>query len=541
MFKINKKIFVNYVRWPIFVFLLLNAFLLTEILTYSLNRPILNSRWESIKRNLVLGVMGSDGALIDRSVFAGNRLNLNRWYGHQEFQTRETFDYDSLSFSLFLAEDAYLDFFYASEGDSRNGIRFSVDKKIPSYSFSNMKYYEYGDKQKLDIHPEANRWYQVQLKKENGQLKLVFEKSSFPLTKQNIMRTSIGFRGGALNSSVDNIKILSNGKKVFTESFRFHHNYSKPLLVHLLILMVFSVLIIVVFHRYRIDLFLIHLLLTTVLLSHYLFDYYSGSQKDSFVTQRHLIDDQPVGVSLYEVYQFKIVMKWAAFMGLKPDFKKLLEKDYLKDPLYRGPVLCHNNSPCKPLRDKVVKREMAKHPACQRIVFLGGSQTIGAGASTVAKTFVAEFHQQYFSKKNINCLMTINLGVSDYDIEEIKDYFIKEYQKERFDLLILNTRANDTDQSIIKPLEEFSSLMAKKKLPIVYLVEALSEEYEYWPGSREKTIRETAKRYDAPVLPLHYFIEEKRLEAKGKIWWDIVHYTDYGHKLVADWLVKNIN
>ena len=47
-------------------------------------------------------------------------------------------------------------------------------------------------------------------------------------------------------------------------------------------------------------------------------------------------------------------------------------------------------------------------------------------------------------------------------------------------------------------------------------------------------------RYNVISLPLHDYLKKVDQLEQGVLWWDMVHFTDYGHKVVSDWLTPEI-
>jgi hypothetical protein len=275
----------------------------------------------------------------------------------------------------------------------------------------------------------------------------------------------------------------------------------------------------------------------------YTYDYFLFSRNESFVALRYLFEDEKVNVSLFEKYHHKIMMIWGEAIGIDTDFKKQLEKKYDFKRIVRGPRVCKDNQECKHYDEKELNSFLEKNQECLKQLFLGGSQTIGAGASSYNKTFVKLIHnKKYANISKKRCLLTINLSVSGWPLEKISNYYIKNFSNHKFDIIVLNTGVNNKEDTLLDPYQSFLKYSREQALNLVILEEAISPDFYFFQsGLKHLIINREAEKLNFKTYSLADYMKKETLKREGDIWWDMAHYTDYGHQLVADWLSEKMD
>ena len=58
---------------------------------------------------------------------------------------------------------------------------------------------------------------------------------------------------------------------------------------------------------------------------------------------------------------------------------------------------------------------------------------------------------------------------------------------------------------------------------------------------KHESLEKVGAEYSIPLLDLHEFMAEPAIYDSGLIWWDQVHFTQYGHDLAAKFLHAGIS
>ena len=107
--------------------------------------------------------------------------------------------------------------------------------------------------------------------------------------------------------------------------------------------------------------------------------------------------------------------------------------------------------------------------------------------------------------------------------------------------MILNVSHNDKDEDqegFVSGLEDFVAFNRERGIATIFSLEATS--LEAYPGglALHGPMREVAERLGVPVVDTHARLEEAY--DHGFLWWDTVHPTSYGHRLIAEALAPAV-
>jgi lysophospholipase L1-like esterase len=177
-----------------------------------------------------------------------------------------------------------------------------------------------------------------------------------------------------------------------------------------------------------------------------------------------------------------------------------------------------------------------------RLLFIGSSQTIGAGAENVRETFFARTHQILSADLAPVPLESLNASVSGATAEYLLEEYRKQYIQFRPDLVVIDLGNNDPADGFGKGLAGFLEENKRAGIQTILLEEANSFEAARFDNLRRnhETMERLAVEYRVPVYPLHNFLNQPDVRDTGFIWWDIVHLTSYGQAVVSQWLAPRI-
>jgi len=191
-------------------------------------------------------------------------------------------------------------------------------------------------------------------------------------------------------------------------------------------------------------------------------------------------------------------------------------------------------------KSRVVNDRCKQKGVKRRIIFLGSSQTFGEGASEPEYAWVSRAHRQLQVQLSCPDLQVINLGIQGAVSSQLGDLYQQVAPVCVPELLCVSLVLNDNhrqtgdlEQSLERMIRTAESVGARVVLcsealfPVMYCSERLQTYIEI--------IRTTAERHGLPYLNLGTAIGN---DDDGLRWWDVVHPTDYGHRLIADAVVQ---
>jgi hypothetical protein len=206
------------------------------------------------------------------------------------------------------------------------------------------------------------------------------------------------------------------------------------------------------------------------------------------------------------------------------------DRGYPMDRIWGGPIFCG------PTDDKCMKvgdlREGSKSGPLYRVLFVGASQTVGAGALTLEDTSFALVHR-YLRDVIPGSIYLESINISSPSPELLKEYDDK-YLKFRPDIVVINLFGTAID-GFLKQNELYG-------IKTILLENAnTSEKYDTDDLlSNHEALGRLAKRYNVPVYSLHDFLSQPTIAGSGALWWDDGHLTSYGQRVVGRWLAPKV-
>lgn len=176
-----------------------------------------------------------------------------------------------------------------------------------------------------------------------------------------------------------------------------------------------------------------------------------------------------------------------------------------------------------------------------RILFIGTSQTWGAGAREETETFVNRMERRLNSNVVLNChFECINTGLSGYNASRLLNLYINEWLVLEPQIVVINLSNNDNNSvQFTNVLRRFADLNISKGIKTMFVLEANSIEVNPGELKQHKFMRQVGKEKGILIADLHNYLLQNY--DKGFLWWDFVHLTSFGHKLAADFLFEKIS
>jgi len=167
-----------------------------------------------------------------------------------------------------------------------------------------------------------------------------------------------------------------------------------------------------------------------------------------------------------------------------------------------------------------------------RIVFVGSSQTWGAGAVKESDTFVRLLEQKInMWLKERDKVQCINYGVSGFKSEDLYEIYNAECLKFHPKICVVILSKNDKDEKVFsKNLQNFIDLNRSLNIRTIFVLEANS----IGPLPLHKAMRAIGEKNGITVVDLHGWLIQNY--DQGFLWWDGVHLTNFGQQLAAECL-----
>jgi lysophospholipase L1-like esterase len=176
-----------------------------------------------------------------------------------------------------------------------------------------------------------------------------------------------------------------------------------------------------------------------------------------------------------------------------------------------------------------------------RLLFIGSSQTVGAGAEDGEGTFFARVHRTLSRALAPTSLESLNAAVSGANSHRLLRIYRARYARFRPDLVVINLGNNDAHARFAQGLSGFLALNQRLGIQAVLIEEANSAERRQSALHRKHEImRALAKRNGVPIYGLDAFFNQPGIIDSGLLWWDHVHLSPYGHAVAANWLAPKL-
>ena len=530
------------------------ALLLTEAVLYSQNSIYLDKKFVVQKRMMKMTVMGGDEFLLTRFPLAQNQLNLGQYFGFQQVFIQAQLNPEKVEFKFQVPQNSYLDFVFNRTEQAYSGLRLSRRTDLTSLTFESDRLGRFTSQKALDHSPIAMGWHKAVVQNSAAGLTLVIDNATpLKISQLAFKHGQIGFRSGGNGAIIDDITVNPKTGKALEFNFRTTAMWPEMLVLNLtlLILLVSLTLKASTGHFFpdsRQSLFHIATFAFCGIICSgiwYLYDYNYLSLKiptDTAIT-RQIFAAKSKSNSI-EGWRLGFFGGWYELVGgERPTYPGVASRGYPTQRIFRGPIYCANLAECKfevPIQQP--KNKTAKQRA-YRLLVLGGSQTIGAGAETPDDSFFVQLHRLLSKKLGPKTnFEAVNAAVSGHSSAAILQDYKMRYLDFHPDLVLINVGVNDTSTKILREkLSELLRINQARKIKTMLVLEPKTIEFEdIVYNINHEVLRELGAEFKVPVLDLHEFLAQKSTIKSGALWWDFVHLTSYGQRVTAEWLAPRV-
>lgn len=478
-----------------------------------------NQNWSVTKLELEMNVMGAESFFEQTQPLNGDFLNLGSWHGFQEIISLNRFDYDQLRFKTKLNKDAYLIFYYQIQDNEKLAIKIANQPNQSACLQIRNDGYFINQKLLENLSLNENRWTDVKASVHQNEIEFDIEGKKVACPINGYPNSKIGFKNGLENSYLDDIIVSKNKDEIFSENFsnQKRFNYYLSLLFAAIIVINFANLI--------------------------------GKKGES--RKRSLMLQVLINISLLMILIISFFYLLLFYVGNYPNLNSTLlnlksaERNWARDEV-------------KFISKFVMEEGETKGEG--KMMFIGSSQTWGAGATNHNNRFSSLVEQEL--KKQLEAsnssatntakvlgystadqISVINAGAAGSTSTEL----LEEYSGRWIDLkpktVFINLSSNDYDYKnnptiFERNLETFINVNKEAGINTIFLLEARSPENKDLNQFHQIVI-DVSKRHGVPLINIYEYL--KNNDSKGLIWWDFVHPTDFGHRLIANYIIEELN
>ncbi len=181
-------------------------------------------------------------------------------------------------------------------------------------------------------------------------------------------------------------------------------------------------------------------------------------------------------------------------------------------------------------------------PGVRRVLFIGGSTTLGSGASGEQATWVGRLASALEARAEAGAprYQCINAGISAADSRQIIPWLEHEWLALEPSVVVASMSVNDPDpHGFQQSLYHLAGICEREGIALLLSLEP--EDDARGPTQTDEThavMRRVAQELDLPLVDATAVAQEEW--SSGFVWWDPVHMTDYGNRLYADALLPEL-
>ncbi len=178
----------------------------------------------------------------------------------------------------------------------------------------------------------------------------------------------------------------------------------------------------------------------------------------------------------------------------------------------------------------------------ERILFIGGSTTLGSGASSEGATWVGQLASALSrpDRGDAGRYQCINAGISAADSRQILAWFEHQWLPLDPRVVVASMSVNDPDpHGFRQSLYHLAAICEREGIALLLSLELEDSQFESRMTSETHAVmRAVAKELDLPLVDATSLVQEDWVS--GFVWWDPVHMTDYGNRLYAEAILPQL-
>jgi lysophospholipase L1-like esterase len=469
------------------------------------NSLSVHPQWIATKPTLRRGVNGALEFVLRPQALTRNQLNLGAWFGFQEVLYRDELDLSQIEFRFRAEDGGYLHVLYDYRSGGFSGVRLSSNSMFPNLSYDATTDGEFTKIKDFSLQPlTPNVWHQARLIFMNDSVVVTLDGLRIGVFQRLPGSQRIGFRGGRSNVWIDEVILTGRDGQVRTERFtNMQRQYQR-------LVFVFAGMLVLT----------IAWLIAALKLRTYT------------TSLRHIGMGIGLAVSLLGCLVGALYLLQYVRGG---DFPRISN-----DEARRKEAYFINNRLNERLAEIRSRYSAEVPPNVFRLLILGSSQTWGAGAKADEDTWVRQLESRLNASAHGPQVECINAGVSALRAAGILQMVRTELGDMKATAAIVNLSNNDPVTTFAQDLDELVRELISRNIRPVLMLEANSLEGRQNADLETKhaVARVVAAHHGLPVIDMEAYLAQRK--DAGFLWWDFVHLTSFGQRLVADKLAIDL-
>lgn len=453
-----------------------------------------SGRWVASKSRLERRLMGSGAFATSHHTLSGEQLDLGRWFSFQEVLLAQPVAAREVGFDFRPSAGAYLVFLFALDPAGGAGLRLSTDERFPSGRLefdAEGEFLDFEAMPELDVRGDA--WSHLELTFALEGAHATLDGGAPRLIDPAPERQRLGFRNGSGSVLIDDVRVRCDGGGGFRESFFNARGFLRGLLA-LPVVLALDLAVWSFLRRRRL----------------------TGAR-----TLRLVI----AGASSLFAATLGGLFLQNAWASRYPRMDRSAEAVWLEREVEN-------------VIGRIDEDPGRAHPESTRVLVVGTSQTWGAGAARAEDGFVERLERLLVAAEPERRWECINAGIQGLKSPWLLRVFREHWLALEPDILIVNLSNNDKDaEAFAQALNGFADLAAGHGIRVLFALEANSIERRP-EAPQHATMRRVAEERGVPIVDVHGALA--RQYDRGFFWWDPVHPTSLGHRLIAETLLPEV-
>jgi len=481
------------------VLLIAAAVVSTEVYLYSGNTLYENGRWKASKNDLELGVMGAATCMVTRTALAGNHLNLGAWNGFQELLAHQPLPLIELSGSVWMPPNGYVYLEFNRDDEGFLAFRLSRNPEFPNALLSVARDGGFRSRRVFPPLRILEGWNRFRITFDQHRASL-FLNETWVVDADEPMAPlqRVGFRGGLASVYIDDVDLVSSAApRRIHESFRNSHRYPW------IFCSVFIVLAALVGIRALLG--------------------YDPTDSALLVGLAVLAGSGTMlALDFYWLSpRYPLFPKRLVAAAERAGYQNRIETQARASERLRGKT-CNRDRTC--------------------ILFLGSSQTWGAGAEKAEDTFVARVESHLNQGAGKAAYESINAAVPGFTSDDVLKAYLDGGLDMKPQITVINLGNNDRiAEDLRRNLGQILATNRERGIRSICVLEAntIEESSDRHQATikpatlhaNHQVIKSTCGEMGVPVVDLDGYLADRH--DTGILFWDFVHFTSYGHRLAA--------
>ncbi len=190
--------------------------------------------------------------------------------------------------------------------------------------------------------------------------------------------------------------------------------------------------------------------------------------------------------------------------------------------------------PSEVLAEIVARYRDPPPPDVRRILFVGGSQTWGSGASSDQAGVVARIESMLAERDPTPGVryQTVNGAVGGLNSLELRPFLEQHWLDLHISVVVANLGFNDEDETMLaEGLPPLIDACQRQGIPVLLSLEPSTFVVHNRSLEKHRIMRDIAGSWGVPIAEPQAAIPPDH--QVGFLWWDFVHMTDHGQELLA--------